>query len=268
MPTPRGFGIAVSVDESVIAPTATRAEDLGYSSFWTNNSPGTDGLQVLRIAGDATSSINLGVGVIPVLRHPPEEVVQRAGKGTDRELPLDRLLLGIGTSGKGALQAARENVEKLRSELGCKVYLAALGPKMCRLAGEVADGVLFNWLTPDFARQSADIVREGAASAGRPAPRIMTYVRVSLREDGLEKLKKEAARYEAIPQYAAHFERMGVGGVDASIAANDAREIQDRLREWDGVLDEIVVRSITPDDSQEQLVELVEAAKPVGIQAG
>lgn len=262
MPSPRGFGIAVSVDESVIAPTAQRAEELGYASFWTNNSPGSDGLQVLRVAGNATSKLNLGVGVIPVLRHPADEVVQRAGKGTDQELPLDRLLLGIGTSGKGALQAARENVEKLRQELGCKVYLAALGPKMCRLAGEVADGVLFNWLTPEYAQKSADIVREGAASAGRPAPRIMTYVRVSLRDDGREKMKKEAARYESIPQYAAHFERMGVGGVDASIAANDAAEIQERLKAWDGVLDEIVVRSITPNDSKEELIELVEAAAP------
>lgn len=262
MASPRGFGIAVSVDEDVVSATARRAEELGYTSFWTNNSPGSDGLQVLRVAGNATSSINLGVGVIPVLKHPVDEIVQRSGKGTPSELPLDRLLLGIGTSGKGALQAARENIEQLRDELGCKVYLAALGPKMCQLAGEVADGVLFNWLTPEFAKQSADHVREGSARVGRPSPRLMTYVRVSLREDGLKKLKTEAARYEGIPQYAAHFERMGVGGVDASIAANDAAEVQERLRAWDGVLDEIVVRSIAPNDSQDELLELVEAGAP------
>src|SRR5271169_3810971 len=29
------------------------------------------------------------------------------------------------------------------------VYLAALGPQMLRLAGEVADGVLLNWATPE-----------------------------------------------------------------------------------------------------------------------
>jgi alkanesulfonate monooxygenase SsuD/methylene tetrahydromethanopterin reductase-like flavin-dependent oxidoreductase (luciferase family) len=161
-----------------------------------------------------------------------------------------------------ALQLARESIEALRNELGCKVYVAALGPKMCRLAGEVADGVLFNWLTPDFARKSADIVREGAESAGRPVPRLMTYVRVSLREDGLERLKTEAARYEGIPQYAAHFERMGVGGVDASIAGANSSEIQQRLKEWDGILDEIVVRSITPNDTKDEILELVEAAAP------
>jgi alkanesulfonate monooxygenase SsuD/methylene tetrahydromethanopterin reductase-like flavin-dependent oxidoreductase (luciferase family) len=262
MPTARGFGIAVSVDESVIAPVAARSEELGYSSFWTNNTGETDGLHVLRLAGNATSRINLGVGVIPVLRVPEEKIVERSGKGTDDQLPLDRLLLGIGTSGKGALQAARDSVAQLRSELDCKIYLAALGPKMCQLAGEIADGVLFNWLTPEYAKESADHVREGASRAGRPTPRLMTYVRVSLREEGREKMKREAARYESIPQYAAHFERMGLSGVDASITAEDAAEVQERLKAWDGVLDEIVVRSIAPNDAQEELIELVEAGAP------
>ncbi len=262
MTTPRGFGIAVTVDDGAVVATAKRAESLGYASFWTNNSPGSDGLHVLRTAGNATSTINLGVGVIPVHRHPAEEIRQRSGKGTPQELPMGRLLLGIGASGKGALQTARENIEQLRNELGCKIYLAALGPKMCRLAGEAADGVLFNWLTPEYAQKSADLVREGAASAGRETPRLMTYVRVSLRDEGLERLKSEAARYESIPAYAAHFERMGVGGVDASIAAQDAAQIQERLKAWDGVLDEIVVRSITPNDTQDELLELVDAGAP------
>jgi alkanesulfonate monooxygenase SsuD/methylene tetrahydromethanopterin reductase-like flavin-dependent oxidoreductase (luciferase family) len=262
MPNPRGFGIAVEVEEDVVATTARRADELGYTSYWTNNRPGSDGLQVLRVAGNSSASLNLGVGVIPVPRHASDEIIQRTGKGTEQEIPMNRLLLGIGASGKGALQTARDNITALREALDCKIYLAALGPKMCRLAGEMADGVLFNWLTPDDAKYSADLVREGAEAAGRPAPRLMTYVRVSLREDGLGRLKKEAERYEGIPQYAAHFERMGVRGVDASIAANNAAEIQERLKAWDGVLDEIVVRSITPNDTMDEIMELVEAAKP------
>jgi alkanesulfonate monooxygenase SsuD/methylene tetrahydromethanopterin reductase-like flavin-dependent oxidoreductase (luciferase family) len=262
MATPRGYGIAVYVDEDTFSSTAARAETLGYTSFWTNNTPGSDGLQALRVAGNATSSINLGVGVIPVHRHPSEEIIQRTGKGTSEELPMDRLLLGVGAAGKGALTLAREQIEILRQELGCKIYLAALGPKMCQLAGEVADGVLFNWLTPEYASKSADLVREGAAKAGRPTPRLMTYVRVALREDGLERLKKEAARYDSNPVYAAHFQRMGVDGVGASIPAADSAEIQQRLQEWDGVLDEIVVRAITPNDTREEILELLEASAP------
>jgi alkanesulfonate monooxygenase SsuD/methylene tetrahydromethanopterin reductase-like flavin-dependent oxidoreductase (luciferase family) len=262
MATPRGFGIAVYVDDDVITKSATEAESRGYSSFWTNNTPGSDGLHVLRLAGSVTSKINLGVGVIPVHRHPAKEIIQRTGKGTDQELPMDRLLLGIGTSGKGALQQIRDNIATLRAELDCEIYLAALGPKMCRLAGEIADGVLFNWLTPEYAGRSAELVREGARDAGRPAPRLMTYVRVCLGSEGRARLEKEAARYESIPAYAAHFERMGVGGVDASIAASDKAEVRERLKAWDGVLDEIVVRSITANDTVEETLALVDAAAP------
>lgn len=264
MATPRGFGIAVSLEPETVRKAAQSVEARGYSSFWTNNTPGSDGLQVLRLAGQVTSHVELGVGVIPVHRHPVDEIVERTGKGTGDELPMTRLLLGIGAAGEGALQTARESIEALRAELDCDIYLAALGPRMCRLAGELADGVLFNWLTPDYARKSAELVQEGARSAGRSTPRLMTYVRAALREDGRARLEKEAARYESIPAYAKHFERMGVGGVGASIVANDRADMQEQLAAWDGVLDEIVVRSITPNDTLDETLELIDAAAPQG----
>ena len=48
------------------------------------------------------------------------------------------------------------------------VYLAASGPRMLRLAGEIADGVIINTgLTPDIVRDSIARVRAGAEAAGR-----------------------------------------------------------------------------------------------------
>lgn len=262
MATPRGFGIAVSLEPETIRKSAEAVESRGYASFWSNNTPGSDGLQALRTASRATSSIKLGVGVIPVHRHPAEEIIQRTGKGTGDEIPMNRLLLGIGAAGEGALQLIRDNIAALRAELDCEIYMAALGPRMCRLAGELADGVLFNWLTPEYARTSADHVQEGARAAGRSTPQLMTYVRVALREEGRQRLQKEAARYESIPAYAKHFERMGASGLDASVTGDDRDAIQQGLREWDGVLDEIVVRSITPNDTLDETLELVDAAAP------
>src|SRR6201997_5156337 len=49
------------------------------------------------------------------------------------------------------------------------VYLAALGPQMLRLAGEVADGALLNWATPERIAQSRELIDEGSAKAGRAA---------------------------------------------------------------------------------------------------
>ena len=93
---------------------------------------------------------------------------------------------------------------------------------MCRLAGEVADGVLLNWLTPEHARRSADLVRAGAAAAKRPAPKIFAYVRLAIGPAAPE-LADEGDRYGAIPAYAANFERMGVKPVETAIAADPPR---------------------------------------------
>ncbi len=70
---------------------------------------------------------------------------------------------------------------------------------MCRLAGEVADGVLFNWLTPEYARESAERVREGAAAARRPAPRLYAYVRVALGPGAADRLQEEGEAVCRVP---------------------------------------------------------------------
>jgi alkanesulfonate monooxygenase SsuD/methylene tetrahydromethanopterin reductase-like flavin-dependent oxidoreductase (luciferase family) len=65
------------------------------------------------------------------------------------------------------------------------VYLAALGPQMLRLAGEVADGALLNWASPERIAISRKWVDEGAARAGRaPGSVPMTmYIRVCIDDD-------------------------------------------------------------------------------------
>jgi alkanesulfonate monooxygenase SsuD/methylene tetrahydromethanopterin reductase-like flavin-dependent oxidoreductase (luciferase family) len=65
------------------------------------------------------------------------------------------------------------------------VYLAALGPQMLRLAGEVADGALLNWATPERIAISRERIDAGAARAGRaPGTVPMTmYIRVCIDDD-------------------------------------------------------------------------------------
>ena len=65
------------------------------------------------------------------------------------------------------------------------VYLAALGPQMLRLAGQVADGTLLNWATPERIAVSREQIDAGAARAGRePGSVPMTmYIRVCIDDD-------------------------------------------------------------------------------------
>src|SRR5204862_4109767 len=143
----------------------------------------TDGLAALAAAAKETRGIELGIGVIPLHTRGPASIVEGVRA---QALPLDRLLLGVGSPNPGALARVRGGIAELRSRLGSasrggssgeasgemvrwpRLVIAALGPKMCRLAGEVGDGVLLNWVSPEHARRSVEIVREGAVAAKRP----------------------------------------------------------------------------------------------------
>jgi len=255
----RGIAVFAGISPDVIRAVARETEALGYSSFWVNHPPTTDGLASLAAAARETRRVDLGVGVIPLTARGPQAIAEGVRA---QALPLDRLLLGIGSPNPGALRRMREGIAALRSSLACRIVAAALGPKMCRLAGELADGVLLNWLTPAHARRSAEWVREGAAAARRAAPRLAAYVRVAIGPAARERLGGEAARYGAIPAYGASFARMGVAPIDTCIAVDDAGAVPPALAAWDGVVDDIVVRVIPAADTAHDHLAVVRAAQP------
>lgn len=256
----QGFALFAATAPDVIRSCAREAETLGYTSFWVNHPGQTDGLAALAGAAMETRRVMLGVGVIPLHTRGPEAIVQGVGATA---LPLDRLLLGVGSPNPGSLKRVRDGVAALRARLQTQIVVAALGPKMCRLAGEVADGVLFNWLTPEYARRSAELVREGAAAAKRQAPRLFAYTRVAVGPAAHVRLEEEAARYGAIPAYAANFARMGVTPMDTAIAVPTGEALAPVLAAWHGAVDELVLRAITAKDTVEENLALVRAAAPV-----
>ena len=255
----QGFAVFAGIAPEIIRASAREAEALGYSSFWVNHPGATDGLVALAAAAQETRRIELGIGVIPLHTRGPGSIVQGVRANA---LPLDRLLLGVGSPNPDALKRVRAGIAELRTQLATRVVVAALGPHMCRLAGEIADGVLFNWLTPEHARRSAELVRAGAAAARRPPPKLFAYVRVALGPAALDRLQKEGDRYAAIPAYAANFARMGVKPAETAIAAQSADAIAPALGRWQGAVDEVVVRAVTGKDTVEEHVALLRAAKP------
>jgi alkanesulfonate monooxygenase SsuD/methylene tetrahydromethanopterin reductase-like flavin-dependent oxidoreductase (luciferase family) len=256
--TRRGFGLFAGIPIDVIKGAAVATEAAGYDSFWVNYA-GADGLAVLAQAASVTSRVKLGVGVVPLPTRPPASIAQGVRQN---QLSPTRLLLGIGSPNPHALQRARDGIRELRALPGVQIILAALGPKMCRLAGEAADGVLFNWLTPEHAKVSTGWVREGAEAAGRAMPTTYAYQRVALGAAAGERLAAEGARYAAITAYANHFARMGVAPDRTCIAADTAEAIQARLVSWNGVVDEVVIRGITANDTLAEIQALIAAAAP------
>jgi alkanesulfonate monooxygenase SsuD/methylene tetrahydromethanopterin reductase-like flavin-dependent oxidoreductase (luciferase family) len=252
----KGFAVFAGVTPDVIRSAAREAEARGFSSFWVNHPGPVDGLGSLAQAAAETRRLDLGVGVVPLHTRGPESIVDGVKQ---HALPVARLLLGVGSPNPQSLRRVREGVAALRRGLATRVIVAALGPRMCQLAGEVADGVLFNWLTPEYARRCAELVAAGAMAAGRPVPRTYAYVRVALGAAAAERLNDEGGRYAAIPAYAAHFDRMGVKPVDTAIAGTSPEGIKTALAAWGGAVDEVVLRAIVAKDTVDDHLTLLRA---------
>jgi len=256
----RGFGLAGESPTDTIYIAAVAAEQAGYGSFWLSQP--RHGLTLVDLGSVArkTQTIRVGVGAIPLTAQSPGEI-----ESLVRELaiPLDRLRLGIGSGmGTGSLDRLRAGVETLRSLIDVEIVVAPLGPKMCRLAGEIADAVLLNWLTPAHASTSLSWIRDGALSRERDMPVTATYVRCALGADARSRLEMECARYGSFPHYAAHFSRQGVQPIQTTIHANSDWELQERIAAYESVLDEVIVRAITSSDTSSEILALVESAKP------
>lgn len=258
--TTRGFGLAGETPLHAILAAAGAAERHGYDSFWLSQPREGPTLATLERVAVETERIRLGVGAIPLTGQRPDEIVRTIDR---LALPRQRLRLGIGSgTGPGSLDRLRRGVEQLRALINVEIVVAPLGPKMCALAGELADTVLLNWLTPEYARRSVEWIEHGAAGAGRPRPRAATYVRCAIGNDVGARLAAECDRYGAFPHYAAHFARQGVPPLGTVIHAGDAKELRELLGRYDAILDHVVVRAITTTGTPAEILTLVEAARP------
>jgi alkanesulfonate monooxygenase SsuD/methylene tetrahydromethanopterin reductase-like flavin-dependent oxidoreductase (luciferase family) len=163
----------------------------------------------------------LGTGVIPMRSRTPELAAMAAA--TVQERSGGRHVVGVGTGGAvpGALGRLSTYVSDVRDHLGdsrvplpapVPVWIAALGPKATVLAGELADGVILNWCTPERVAEARATIRDAAIGAGREpdAVTIAVYVRAAFTERADEALLAAASEYVSYPAYARQFGHMGV----------------------------------------------------------
>ncbi|MBA2523958.1 MAG: LLM class flavin-dependent oxidoreductase [Solirubrobacterales bacterium] len=139
----------------------------------------------------------------------------------------------------------RSVLDELRETIpGVRLILAAMGPKMCALAGSGYDGAFFNWMTPAYAAQARTRVEEGAADAGRGTPRVYGYVRTSVGADAETRLGKEEGFYRDLHDgYRNHFERLGEPPGTVGVAAEQAADADAALDAYEA-LDTVVVRGL------------------------
>jgi alkanesulfonate monooxygenase SsuD/methylene tetrahydromethanopterin reductase-like flavin-dependent oxidoreductase (luciferase family) len=235
--------VAAGLDPEVARPLAQRCAELGYGSMWSNDHPGAKGLETLAEFGAAAPGLDLGVAVIALDRTPPETI---AADVEQRGLDPSRLWLGVGAGfAEKPLTRMREALPELRERLpGVRLVLAAMGPKMCALAGACYDGAFFNWMTPEFAAGARAQVEAGAQEAGRETPPILGYVRTAVGPDAAERLAKEESFYRDLHAgYRNHFARLEEAEGTVGVAAADADSGQKALAAYTA-LDTVVVRGL------------------------
>ena len=234
---------------------AAQAERLGYSSYWTAEVTGAEAFSLLG-AVTATTSLAPGTGVLALqLRTPP--LLAMAGATLQALAPDRDVFIGIGISspvvagrwhgagyGDRPLAQTREFVELLRMclsgekvdfagdfykvkgfRLGVrlgdkrpKIVLGALNPKMLRLAGEIADGVLLNYLPSTHVPWSVEQVRQGGDAT------IYAYVHCGVgdRADALKPGRFDLFSYAVVDAYAENFRRAGFGDAVDEVRARHA----------------------------------------------
>jgi alkanesulfonate monooxygenase SsuD/methylene tetrahydromethanopterin reductase-like flavin-dependent oxidoreductase (luciferase family) len=256
----RAFGVAAGLDPDVAVPLAERCAELGYAQMWSNDHPGAKGLETLAEFAKGAPALELGVGVIALDRQPAEVIaadIDRLG------LDPGRLWLGVGAGfSKKPLTTMREALPELRKHLPeVKLVLAAMGPKMCRLAGSSYDGAFFNWMTPEFAAGKREEVEAGAAESRHETPPVFGYVRTAVGPDAAERLAKEESFYRDLHKgYRDHFDRLKEPEGTVGVAGADADAVQAALAEYTA-LDTIVVRGLAS-ATVEGFAAVAEAAAP------
>ena len=115
------------------------------------------------------------------------------------------------------------------------IYIAALGPQMVELAGEIADGVLLNYVTLNYLDSVLEHLDRGARRSGRSLKDIdvASYIRVAVTRDADDmEIARGAARrliahYMGHPTYVNACVQMGFGKEAATVAEAMARVGED-----------------------------------------
>ncbi|HJU81545.1 MAG TPA: LLM class flavin-dependent oxidoreductase [Acidimicrobiia bacterium] len=256
-----GLGVTAGISETLARDLASRCQELGYQSLWSNDGERAPGLETLAHFAVGAPNLELGVGVLPLDRNPPAKI-----KADIDRLGLDpsRLWVGVGSGQlRPPVEAVRRGVEELRELLpeGTRIAVAAMRPRLCRLGGEIADAVLLNWMLPAQAAR-ARIWMDAEDRTGDEKPVLATYVRVAVGPQAQERLTLEESRYRVINEgHRRHFAAMDVAVGSVGIAASRRAEVVDGLEPYRSAVDLTIVRALVTGE-EDSLIAVAEAAAP------
>jgi F420-dependent oxidoreductase-like protein len=240
-----------------VVSQAKQAEADGFTSLWYASLVTGDPLVAMAIAGRETSSIELGTAVLQTYPCHPLLQANRAASVVDA-MGRAGFTLGIGPSHEPVIRGVfglsydhpgRSTEEYVRILTGAlrgdpvdidgkdwaahtegraaepahpvPVLVSALGPRLLRVAGELAEGAVL-WMAPPRAIETHVVprIQAAASAAGRPAPRIVAGLPVAVHDDETEARAAATAHSTAYAGMANYQRILEIG--DASTPAEAA----------------------------------------------
>jgi probable F420-dependent oxidoreductase len=146
---------------------AVALEGLGYGTLWLGNVTDPELTEAERLL-DATETLVLATGIVNIWSNPADEIVRSYRRIAERHA--DRFLLGIGAGHPEATKEFVRPYQALNDYLDvldtggvpvARRALAALGPRVLRLAGDRTAAAHPYLVTPEHTRQAREILGAG-----------------------------------------------------------------------------------------------------------
>jgi F420-dependent oxidoreductase-like protein len=263
------------------------AEDAGFTSFWIPQVPGyLDAMTAIALLGRLTGRIEIGTAVVPIQTRHPVAMAQQAlttqlacdgrfalGLGPSHDWIVDGQLglsyerpvrlvrnylqvLGAAFCGPGPVDVENDSYRvhspfDVADPMPMPVLLAALGPTMLRIAGEQASGTIL-WMADERAIHDhvAPRINAAATDAGRPRPRIVAGVPVTLCSNGdVDDARAYASEVlghaHFSPNYVRLLEHGDAADVGDTMAAGDEQAVVARLLRYrDAGVTDLAIRIV------------------------
>jgi len=201
---------------------AVELEDLGFGSVWLGNLPVSQ-FDVIERLLDATERLVVATGIVNIWASPAPEVARAYHRIVERHP--DRFLLGIGAGHREATQGYARPYQALNEYLdvlddaevpASRRVLAALGPKVTRLAGERSAGAHPYLVTPEHTRRAREILGAGPVLATEQKV-VVDPDPVRSRELAVEGIKL----YLTLSNYTANLRALGYSEDDLTAPGSD-----------------------------------------------
>jgi len=276
---PGRLGVWSSVDSfssTEAVEFAQQIETWGYSTLWIPEAVGRDPFPMIGFLAAQTEKLIFATGIANIYAR--DAILAKAIKQTCAEMLPGRFILGLGVSHPHLVSRLRGHewlppVKKMREYLEAieaglymgpapeheaPIVIAALRPRMLKLAKEAARGAHPYLVTPEHTRRAREILGEG--------PWLCPEQKVILESDAAtaRRIARENLKvYLRAPNYKNSLLELGFseadfaeseasdGLVDALVAWGDEDALRARVQEhWDAGADHVCIQAFRTDGKQ------------------